>query len=393
GIAYICKLYDYSDEWLRLYDILRLFPLKGALLYGLATPEGCLRVAERQSGKNSDKIDMTLLQNIFFLKSCDCMENLSRNSESRHLTEKQRQKSQDLMNDFQVQQRGVAEKFIDFCWNTLGIEKTVTWIVDLYKRYNEENRFTHFQCLTANLLNSILKGKIENIDPKLLSSSNYENLLFYLSSLDKKNTEIDGSLIASLMKVTYSGFFQMPETNEEGFEKLRGVYTHLSGDSKETWAKVCTFRHATEGFKVDDDDRYHTVNGDVFWLSVLLLQLESTADKENLRFLAELALESASNSLDRGNFFISLYIAELIVSQVIPEYKDWFELKLINEYCDLVEVLRIMSANNGAFSDKVKAALKRRVDREWKLEKEIKGSYNKEMLEFLDEFLHRSHII
>lgn len=392
AISWICKLNGYWDEWIKLYDTLRVFPLKGALLLGLNTPEKCLFFANRQKSKPSSKVDIKLLQDVFFRVICESQDTLTKNSESKSLTEEYRSTAKYLLDSLYETIDPARSEFIDISISTLGLDKSVDWIMGLKNRFYEDSQFNRFRHVEAAKLYSDLIKKVNSTSIKDISSTDVDNLIFYLSVCDPKMTEITEELLRDLMNATYSSNFKLREPDTTGMEDMRSVYKHLYSSTIEIWNTLSEFRKRTEGYDIDKDERLNNIYGDRFWLSVLMLRLEETQNEEDFKSLVEILIRVASQSFDKGDFFIPMYIGELIVSQVLTNDKDWYELKLINEYCDLVEVLRILCGNNGEFSDEVKAALTTRLEKEWLYEKEIKSSYNQNVISFLEDFMQSSNI-
>ena len=115
---------------------------------------------------------------------------------------------------------------------------------------------------------------------------------------------------------------------------------------------------------------------------------EEIEDKDYFRSVVNrlAGLARFDKSLFNDNYFVSFYLAELIVLQVLKEEKDAYEQYLITDVCNLYHVLRILSANDGDMSDKNRETLKKRVIAEWEYEKRLSQQY-KEQTEFLDGYL------
>ncbi len=392
AISWICRLNGFWDAWIKLYDAMKVFPLKGALLFGLKTPEECLYFANKQKSKPSSIVDIKLLQDVFFRIICESQDILTKNAESKTLSEEYRSAAKKFLHSLDETVGTARSEFIDISIHSLGLDKTVDWIMGLKNRFSEDSRFNHFRYLEAVELHADLIKKVNSTIIKDVASTDVDNLIFYLSVCDPKMTEISEGLLKNLMAATYSGNFKLREPDTSGVEDMRSVYKHLSSPTVTIWKRIGECRKRIEGYDVDKDGRLNNLYGDRFWLSVLMLRLEETQNEEEFKSLVEILIRLASQSFDKGDFFIPMYIGELIASQVLTECKDWYELKLIHEYCDLVEVLRVLCGNNGEFSDKVKADLTARLKKEWQYEKGMKSSYNQNVISFLEDFMHSSGI-
>jgi hypothetical protein len=117
---------------------------------------------------------------------------------------------------------------------------------------------------------------------------------------------------------------------------------------------------------------------------------EEIEDKDYFHMVLNIltGLASFDKSLFNDNYFVSFYLAELIVLQVLKDEKDAYELYLITNVCNLYHVLRILSANDGDMSDENKQTLRKRVIAEWDYEKKLSQQY-KVQTEFLDGYLKK----
>lgn len=428
AISLICKIHGYETEWQRLYDALRIFPLQGALMFNLHTPEQCIQIVNAQRGKLCERVTIKLMQNIMFRVMYTCSEMLSDNTKAKLLTDSEHQKASAYLESYTNSRYEYAKEFISQSLNVLGWDDTVTWIIGLINRIKDkELRFIEHQKAVADFFYETLKDILtqhiaeNNVERGfLLESDNFDNIIFYLSILNdfqglECSEELGADLIRKLIKSTYANYFVLPAADKQGFDKMRSVYRFLPPNWHITMDSLKPFRHSSVGFKVDNEKVYSTYRGDEFWFSVLFLQFESlipdfypntsscalipsssdvdslstpmTTISDSLKALVEYVLNLVLISHDSGKFFEPLYIVELMVSQVLLECKDWFEMKLIKEHSNLLEVLRIFSANKGIFSDEVKSELTQRIKKEWTYEKEITAVYNKNIISYLDHYI------
>jgi hypothetical protein len=144
-----------------------------------------------------------------------------------------------------------------------------------------------------------------------------------------------------------------------------------------------------EGYKVDGDKAFEAAFGESFLLSVLLLQVEESEDRKRFDELVELLFKYSRNGImmQDDQFFNPFYIAELIVTFILKDKKDSFELALIEKHSVLSFVLRVLTANGGEMSVKVREALTKRVSMEWQWEKKYMIQRKNKMYEVLDEYI------
>ena len=150
-------------------------------------------------------------------------------------------------------------------------------------------------------------------------------------------------------------------------------------------------RYPIEGFAVDFDKAYRSCSADSLWLSALLLQTETTEDKDFFWQVVEKLYHFANyeKSPVTDYYFMPFYIAEIIAIQIIPDQKDVFEAMMIDRVSNLHFLLRVLTANDGELSEDNKAALKFRCEREWHWEKQLISQQLQEQTDFLDGYVQK----
>ena len=194
------------------------------------------------------------------------------------------------------------------------------------------------------------------------------------------------AIIAQVYKTSYCPEWQL---SEKGIKLARAVYGLVPADKAEGLKLLKVKHKPQEGYKVDHEKAFEAAFGESFLLSVLLLQVETTGDKDRFHELMSLLYKYAQNSsmIQEDQFFIPFYIAELISSQVIKDEKNAFEKKLVACYPQLPFVLRILTANGGVMSDEIQDALKQRVELEWQWEKKLMIQRKNQMWKVLEKYI------
>lgn len=390
ALSILCQINDFQDEWIRLYETMRVFPLKGALAYSIKTPQQCIDVLKRVYAGGKGRIDVKIFQKIFFHRTTESLDNLHRLKESQILDSMNRKKAEFLYKDLVGGLNPICSEMLCISLDCLGINQTVSWVIELRNRFiNNDHPVNYLRLMVANTLYEELKKNPLNIKT---APANVENNIFYLSIIEREDKDLTRVFIDSLMKLTYRRFFNEIEPNKEGFEKLRAVYKHLSDNVDDSLRAIMQLQPLQEGYKINKDASGCLKRGNQFWLSVLFLQLEETKNEDDFKKLVALTFKYSSQDNMLDTYFIPFYIAGLVASQLLTNCKDWYEEKLITEYPDLVEVVRILTANGGKFSEHVTNLLRRRIEVEWELEMVCKPYYNKNTIKYLIEFLNNAGI-
>jgi hypothetical protein len=185
------------------------------------------------------------------------------------------------------------------------------------------------------------------------------------------------------------------QLNEKGFNLLRSIYGLLPDKSGEGIRLLKVKHKPQEGYKVDHDKAFNTAFGEAFLLSVLLLQTEVKKDVDKFSELVDLLYKYCSNGMmmQDDQFFIPFYVAELVVCQILKDKKDEFETKMIVHHPHLPFVLRVLTANGGEMSGKVRETLQHRVIIEWEWEKKLMMQRKNKMWEVLEKFVSEKVMI
>ena len=92
---------------------------------------------------------------------------------------------------------------------------------------------------------------------------------------------------------------------------------------------------------------------------------------------------------EANDYFHPLYIAEMVVTQVLMSEKNKFESFIISNIPHLSLVLTTLLANGGAMEQQVKEKLISRIDEEWDAEETLLKREKDSNLELLNEYIQR----
>ena len=205
-----------------------------------------------------------------------------------------------------------------------------------------------------------------------------------------KDKNVAAAVIDAIVEKIFSDR-SYPDTvlNEKWFEQVRTIYHCLLKLGKNGLALLQTKRKPREGFRVDLVKAMQTERQEAYWLSVLLMSLEENRDNTQFDQYVNVLFRDTRYGIDSltDDVFTPYYVAELLVSQIMPEKKDEFEKRLITEIPYLVFVIRVLSANQGEMSDEIKKLLADRIQREWPLERKLLSQNKMVKMEFYDEFV------
>ena len=119
------------------------------------------------------------------------------------------------------------------------------------------------------------------------------------------------------------------------------------------------------------------------------MSLEETTDESLFNQYVDVLFRDTRYSVNSltDDVFTPYYVAELLVSQVIPEQKDAFEKRLVEGIPYLIFVIRVLTGNQGVMSVDIKNLLGERIRYEWELERKLLSQNKMVKIGFYDEFV------
>lgn len=382
------------ELWVELLCTMKYYPLQGALLHQLHTTELCMKVWDVLKAKNPTRLKVLawLIRSRISRLMVQEWEYLERNAENEEICEDDHNLA---LNELYVWKASVKQRITALVreWIVVfGNAEMSEWYSGKQARVKSmSRRYAEYEQRVINVVGEILSSTI-TIDEKMIDGKDLSTLLYYASLIEqgKADKGLSKKLIQAVCHQVYHQRY-VPELklSEDSLAMLRSIYRCLLMSGENGYRLMSDERYADdgriEGYNLD----YHITRGDAFWLSVLILANE---EKEESGWLQDaLCYLNVVNDggFDQEFFFIPYYLGEMIVSQVMTSEKDAYEQMLITDVNNLTMVLRVLSANNGVLSDDNKILLRERVEREWKLEKQLNLQRKQPHLEFLEEYLKK----
>ena len=391
ALVWMIKLQQRWDLFVKVLDCLKFYPYQGCLIYYVRTVEECNAVINLLHGCQHEEVLQYLMREQVFRIIQEEEHCLKANAEG-GIHERWSKEAVELYDKWVNTKESTLVEFAKEWISVFGAEKQSEWVslkfrqalgkVGQFKTYEEDvlaviDKYTKEQ-LAFDTIN--YNGK------ELPTLFNYALSANAVGLNEQVKMSIFRAIVARIYKTSYCPEWQL---SEKGIELVRAIYGLVSADKAEGLKLLRVKHKPQEGYKVDHEKALEAAFGESFLLSVLLLQVETTGDKDRFHELMSLLYKYAQNGsmTQEDQFFIPFYIAELIASQVIKDEKDMFEKKLITSYPQLPFVLRILTANGGKLSAGVKDALKKRVDLEWQWEKKLMIQRKNQMWKVLEEYI------
>lgn len=384
--------------WIQLVDILKYFPLQGALLYDIKTVNECLNIIDRiycNETISRKKVLLYLLRERMFELMRQEIDYLHTNSEDEEQEEKIRILAKEEALGWEAQINEVSAAFFEKMLATFGIEDMIEWYS---KKYTEAKRksakYAKYEFESLARLDGYLEMSI--VWSELACERYSLDALLYLakkaSVADNQPTDFYVSLIDNITKHIYSDKgFMVPTVSEDTINCMRDVYACVIKSEKD-WTGLSDIYHPKD--KKDDEEYYKALfraqTGDGFWLATLILMGGETNNPSLFNKVVSQMFEYCNEPLSSNDaYFLPLYIGEIVVSQIFLDSKDEYECNVIDKIERISLTLRALSANAGAVSDQVKEKLKNK-NEQWDKEFKILSSYDKRQADFLNNYYNNA---
>lgn len=287
---------------------------------------------------------------------------------------------------------GVINRTFGIMLAYFTMQEMCEWYVSKLAHANRKaERFAQMDFYALEKIEAYISGRL---DLRIIDFRNSTlNALTYYAKRVSVGREIDKSKIGELlsnisMRVYADKAFTTPVLSEHLLSNMRHIYSCIIKEGGD-WLHISKDYEPAE---VSDTQPYYeqlfrTQIGDSYWLAILLLMCETTEDENYFKKVCERLYEvfvPVQSSMD--GLFLPAYLGDVLVAQVFKDYKDEFEMKLIENIKRMSLLLRVLSANSGDMSNDVASAL---IDRksEWEDERKLIGAYNKNLVDFLDGYI------
>lgn len=390
-LVWMIKLQQRWDLCVKVLEKLQFFPYQGCLIHWMRTVEDCEAVISQLHNVEHEEVLQYLLREHAFHMLYE-QENCLKSNVGNVLPKRWADKPVKLLDQWDNDKVPMLQELTDKWLDVFGAEKMSEWVSGKYRHaIGKAEQYRTFDEEILEVIDNKVKAELNfpEIDfagKDLPTLFNYASTATDVSMSDEDMMSIFRAIVSQVYKTMVCPEWKL---NEKGLDLARSVY-RLIPPGKTEGVRLLKQKHKPqEGYKVDSDKAFEAAFGDSFLLSVLLLQIEESEDRKRFNELVELLFKYSRNGImmQDDQFFIPFYIAELIVTFILKDEKDSFELALIEKYSVLSFVLRVLTANGGEMSVKVREALIRRVTMEWQWEKKYMIQRKNKMYEVLDEYI------
>lgn len=396
-LAWILRRDRQWDLWMQMLYKLKYFPLQGAMIYGLHTIEEINTVINNVFDNNDRyaKVLLWLLRERLFAIASEEHLNLKRNQENDILDITTRELLSGEIDKFDKSLESTIFDCFKILINTFGDVDSLNW-------------YSRKESMTQNVVASIMEANTASLSvvDKLLTAEvrpsdiNWGELStdaqIYLSEIlctQSAEADLCKDYILNICNSIYQdSTFITPQLTEKSLNRMRCVYRCLEAAGIDGLELTMCYRPKEQGENEEYFKQlFQCQRADSYWLSMLMLRAEHTKEESVLREILEFIyrIPIKEVSLTNNYYFLPLYIGEMIVTQVIPSFKDEYEADLIASKFSLTMILRVLTANKGQLSHDNTDILMKRVSCCWDKECQHLTRFDKELLKHLQHYLEK----
>lgn len=391
ALAWMIKLQQRWDLFEKMLNRLKYFPYQGCLIYRLRTIEECKQVIVHLHGCPHEKVMQHLIRERVFRLLNEEEQNLKENADG-GLAARWAKTAEELYTQWVEKKENMLHGFAKEWIDVFGVEELSVWVSrKIRQAVGKAEIFKSYELNVLNVIDKYVKERLNFADINY-AEKDLATLFNYALSAKEKGLgeQISMTLFRAIIAQIYQASY-CPEwtLSEKGIELARAVYGLVPADKTEGIRLLKVKHKPQEGYKVDREKSFEAAFGESFLLSVLLLQVESSGDKERFKELNKFLYRYSQNGFfaQEDQFFIPFYIAELVASQVLKDEKEGFEMELIANCPHFSFVLRVLTANGGEMATNVKEAMLKRFEIEWQWERKLMIQQKNEMWKVLEKYI------
>ena len=359
------------DALVKLWNDLAHPILQYGLLFHIAAiPDDCMVLLEWMKGKGVDEVGLTLVRDYWFMNTVRTLEKLLQydNNPKAPFIQEIIPVVGKTKNDYLNKLKDNSIRLLDY----FPAEKLSRWAYSMQTLSDTPDSIYKKAYLTV--LNSV-KEALESSDDVNTFSTDTKDMsyLIYLAqnAIKENNTDrclqIEDVLLGLIDSGKFGWFGSM---NQEVLNQMRIIALLLNNNHtiEELFEMVMKRLVKYEGWNITPidkiSDKTYTC---AFFLSVVLLVEQN---EEKYKTLTRLAFDQANNvTMPNTAFLAPLYIAELVVTDCMEDWREWYEQMVITELEDFESVIKVLLQGKSSMSEETKKIYASRKDEEWNMVK------------------------
>ena len=396
-LSHILLRDELYEQWVSMLVKLKYFPQQGAMIRNLRTIEAFLEVLQELKRPNVThrNVILHLMRDQFFRIVSEQPKTLEQSkiflSENRG--KRYAEMCSRYLSEWNDNIEGTTTDVFTYLAEQLKLSDCSEWFSRKQAQYADgDSRFVAFEQRAVSMIGEVIE---ELADPKKwkVAGADINTLFFYLRQTEnRKITDYrSGILMEAVFDRLYSdNCYYKIELNSDTVTLLRLAYRCLLDSGLNPIEKLLPYNRYLDGYLHDFGMCARIARGDSFWFSMLLLGAGESEDTESFdNYLGLLFHRMAGQGLNAKDYFLPLYIAELVVTQALTSEKSKFEKYIIENNPHLGMVLTILSANNGEMDQPIKEMLLSRISTEWATEEQLMKREKDLNIEIVNKYIQK----
>ena len=385
------------NMWVTMLTKIKYFPLQGALLHHIHTLQDLISIFQELKRPNiiHRKVILYLLRDKYFQILSKQPQTLQRGLEYMTSSQKNSYISiyKELLDEWNKDVEPNTKTIFDYLSIQLGLSNCSEWYSKKYNQYaDKDKRFVEFEQKAVDVIGKVM-SELSNPVKWNVQTADISTLLYYITQTEiKQITQYRSKLLIQTLfdRLYYNTNYYQIKLNEESISLLRLTYKCLVQSGLDSFQMLQSVSCADEGYFFDYKRASQIRKGDAFWLSMLLLGA-GEQEKEHLfkRYVETLLKRVVAQAVDAKEYTLPLYVSELVVTQILKQSKDDFEIYIINNIPNLSLVLTTLMANQGDLTHPVKNKLLERIAEEWNVEESLMKQKKDSNLKVLNDYIQK----
>ena len=396
-LSHILLRDELYEPWVSMLVKLKYFPQQGAFIRNLHTIEAFLEVLQELKRPNVThrNVILHLIRDQFFRIVSEQPKTLEQSKI--FLSENRGKRYAEMCSRYLSEWNDNIEARTTLVFTYLAEQLKQSdcseWFSRKQAQYADgDSRFVAFEQKAISMIGHAIE-ELASPNKWKVADADINTLFFYLRQTEKRKITVYRSKL--LMEAVFNRLYAensycQIKLDSNSIVLFRLAYRCLSDSGLNPIEKLLPYNRYLDGYLHDFGMCARIARGDSFWFSMLLLGAGESEDTESFdNYLGLLFHRMAGQGLNAKDYFLPLYIAELVVTQALTSEKIKFETYIINNIPHLGLVLTILSANDGIMDQPIKEMLQSRIYSEWATEEQLMKREKDPNIEIINKYIQK----
>ena len=396
-LSHILLRDELYEPWVSMLVKLKYFPQQGALIRNLHTIEAFLEVLQELKRPNVThrNVILHLMRDQFFRIVSEQPKTLEQSKI--FLSENRGKRYAEMCSHYLSEWNDNIEARTTLVFTYLAEQLKLSdcseWFSRKQVQYaDDDSRFVAFEQKAIIMIGHTIE-ELASPNKWKVADADINTLFFYLRQTENRKITVYRS--KQLMEAVFSRLYAensycQIKLDSDSMDLFRLAYRCLSVSQLNPIEMILPYNLYLDGYLYDYNKCALIARGDSFWFSMLLLGAGEKDSIESFEYYLSLLFHRMAGHLSHEkDYFLPIYIAELVVTQALTSEKSKFEKYIIENIPHLGMVLTILSANNGEMDQPIKEMLLSRMSTEWTAEEQLMKREKNPNVEIINKYIQK----